>query len=124
METLVTVHSVLRWLVLAALLGGATYALVGGAREDHFSDRPFVFLAIVVDVQVAIGIALYLLGDGFRQGFFIAVIHPLAMLVALAAVHIGVSRARGHGGLGAFRTVGASWLFALVVVALGIPWQR
>ncbi len=124
METLVALHSVLRWFVLATLVGGGTYALVRGQQEGPFSDRPFALLAVVVDLQVALGIVLYLLRSGFRQGFFIAVIHPLAMLVALAAVHIGVSRGRARGRVAAFRTVGASWLFALVVVALGIPWQR
>lgn len=123
METLVAVHSVLRWFVLAALLGGGTYALLRGPRGD-FCDRPFTLMAIVVDVQVATGIALYLLGGGVHQGPFIAVIHPLAMLVALAAVHASIARARSRGGQAAFRTVGASWLFALVVVALSIPWER
>jgi hypothetical protein len=123
-EVLVTVHSVLRWLVLAALLGGGAYALLKTPAGGPFHRLPFSLGAGVVDLQVAIGVALYFLNDGYRQNPFIAVIHPVAMVLALGVVHLGVARAAARGGGAAYRTVGVAFLSALVVVALGIPWQR
>lgn len=122
-ELLVAVHSALRWLVLAALLVGGAYALLQTPRRAPFRRSPFTLGAAVVDLQVVLGVALYVLNEGWRQNLFIAVIHPAFMLTAAAVVHVGTVRAR-RGGLEAWRAVGVTFLLALILVALAIPWQR
>ncbi len=123
-DLLVSIHSWLRWVVLGALLLGGAYALLQAPRPVPFRRAPFTLMMAVVDVQVALGIGLYLLNDGWRQGFFIARIHPAVMLAAAVALHIGAVRARRRGGREAWRVIGVSFLLALVLVILGIPWQR
>ncbi len=123
-ELLVAIHSELRWLVLGVLLVGGAYALLQAPRPVPFRRAPFTILVAVVDLQVALGIGLYLLNDGWRQGFFIARIHPAVMLMAAVVVHLGAIRARSRGGREAWRLTGVSLLLALVLVILAIPWQR
>ncbi|MFN2555267.1 MAG: hypothetical protein ABR592_00065 [Nitriliruptorales bacterium] len=123
-DLLIEIHSVLRWFVLGVLLLGGAYALLQAPRPVPFRRTPVTLMVAVVDLQVALGIGLYLLNDGWRQGFFVARIHPAVMLVALAVVHIGAVRARRRGGGEAWRTIGATFLLAFVLVILAIPWQR
>lgn len=123
-DLLVSTHSGLRWFVLGVLLVGGAYALLQAPRPVPFRRTPFTLGVAVVDLQVALGIALYLLNDGWRQGFFIARIHPAVMLTAAVVVHVGAGRARRREGREAWRAAGATFLLALVLVTLGIPWQR
>ena len=123
-DLLVAIHSELRWLVLGVLLLGGAYALLQAPRPVPFRSAPFTVVVAVVDLQVALGIGLYLLNDGWRQGFFIGRIHPAVMLTAAVVVHVGAIRARRRGGRDAWRVVGVSLLLALVLVILAIPWQR
>ncbi|MDQ3931513.1 MAG: hypothetical protein M3252_01555 [Actinomycetota bacterium] len=123
-DLLVTIHSVLRWFVLGVLLLDGAYALLQAPRSVPYRRAPFALGVAIVDVQVVLGVVLYLINAGWRQDFFIARIHPAVMLVAAVVVHLGAVRARRHGGREAWRTVGAAFLFALVLVTLAIPWQR
>ncbi len=123
-DLLVSIHSALRWIVLAVLLVGGAYALLQAPRPVPFRRAPFTLMVAVVDLQVALGIGLYLLNDGWRQGFFIARIHPAVMLAAAVVLHIGAVSARRRGGREAWRVIGITFLLALVLVILGIPWQR
>lgn len=125
MDVLLAIHSVLRWVVLGVLLVGGAYALLRAPTGRPFDDRPFVGAAVVVDLQVLVGLALYLLGSAWEDGTFIAVVHPLVMLAVLAVVHVAVAGARGEDTpRRAHRRVGSAFLFALLLVALAVPWVR
>lgn len=123
-DLLVDIHSVLRWVVLVAIAGGGAWALLQAPRGKAFDRAPFAAAGVVVDLQVALGIAIYLIDGAWRSGAFFAVIHPVLMLAALALVHIGIGRARSREGGDAYRSVGAAFLFAFILIALGIPWAR
>lgn len=123
-DLLVSTHSLLRWFVLGVLLLDGAYALLQAARPVPYRRAPFTLGVAIVDLQVLLGVALYLLNAGWRQGFFIARIHPAVMLLAAVVVHVGAVRARRRGGKEAWRIVGAAFLFALVLVTLAVPWQR
>ncbi len=128
LDTLVTVHSLLRWLVLVALIGGLVVAFAAARRPgEAFADPVFSGIAIVVDVQVTIGIILWLFNSGWDQGFFISVIHPIAMLLALGVAHMAIARGRrtaktNHAA--GNRVVAMGMLISLILVFAAIPWQR
>lgn len=124
MAVLVTLHSLLRWVLIVALTGAGGYALVQANRDVVFTDRTFVFTAVLIDVQAALGIVLYVWGQAWNDNAFMAVIHPVLMLAAVASVHIGLARARKREGRAAYRIVGAAYLFPLVLFAFGVPWSR
>jgi hypothetical protein len=123
-ETLVEIHSWLRWPVLAALLGGGGWALIQAPRNVAFSRTPFSVCVAVIDVQVLVGLVVYLANAGWSEGWFVAIVHPLTMLVAAGLAHAGVAKGAREGGTRAYQLVGVAFLLALAVVALGIPWDR
>lgn len=124
MDELVSIHSGVRWLVLVALVGGAAIALRRYRRKDDWSDSIYSWVAVTVDLQVTIGIVLWIGNRGFSQGFFIAVIHPVFMLGALGVVHAGMRMARSRADGSAHAVVGLGMFLALALVLAAIPWGR
>lgn len=122
MDILVEAHSGLRWLVLVALAATAVVSYLRMSRDADTHEQWLAWVAIVIDVQVTIGIVLYLFNQGWSQGGFIAVFHPIAMLAALGVFHAGISRGRLMGRAAGWRTIGIMTLIALVIILAAIPW--
>jgi hypothetical protein len=136
----VTLHSLLRWLVLAFALVAIIRAYAGwfGNRPwTPLDDRAGKLLAISVDVQMLVGLVLYGLlspitwtafadmGAAMRDATlrFYAVEHLVLMVIAIALVHVGLARARKAApGTKQHRTAAIFYTLALVLVFAGIPW--
>lgn len=122
MDLLATFHSLFRWVVLVAMVGTGLWGLWAGRRGSPWRERPYVLAAVSLDVQAATGILLWLGQQAWAtRGFFIGVIHPLAMIGSVALAHVAVARGRRAGGPGGHRLAGGGMLLALVVVILAIP---
>ena len=100
------VHSWLRWIVLALAVAASVRSLAG-----HFGRRPWtagderlsLFLTIALDLQLLVGLSLYLFLSPFttlafndfgaamrdREMRFWAVEHLTLMLAAIVLVHVG-----------------------------------
>lgn len=115
---LVQAHSGLRWLVLAAVVATAVWAL-GRGREPLPSWPAGV--SWLVRLQVVLGVVLYVVNQGWDQGWFMAIVHPLAMIAALGLFEVGVARAKRSGRP---RVLGGFAVASLVAMVLAVPWQR
>ncbi|HEX7098280.1 MAG TPA: hypothetical protein VF377_03505 [Acidimicrobiia bacterium] len=124
MDILVEAHSGIRWLVLIGLIATVVIAFMRSSGEAGPSDRWLQWVAILFDIQVALGIILYIVNQGWNQGGFIAVFHPIGMLAASAVFHIGLGRGRKVEGGEGWRTIGLMTLLSLILVVAAIPWQR
>lgn len=127
METLAVVHSVVRWLVLAALVAVAGIAFSrqrAGAAWAEGSDRPFALTTVLFDIQVALGIVLWIGTQAWADNLFIGVIHPLGMLASAGILHASVGRARAAASSASYRTILLGFAIGLVLVLLVIPWNR
>ncbi len=124
METLVTIHSWVRWLVLLALLAGAVTGIYRYRIRAGFEPSLFQIAAMTVDIQVAIGIVIWIVDDGWSETFFFKVLHPAFMLAALAVAHIGLAVGKRRNDVRSNVLAGGSSLLALVLVVMGIPWDR
>jgi hypothetical protein len=123
-ETLVTIHSVWRWLVLVGLVAALVYGFSrpsGAAPLDKSTARPFTFSLVLLDIQVLIGLLVWIAGSGWESNVFLAWIHPIGMLVALGIGHALVGRAVKSGVPGAYRKAALGVLAALVIVTALIP---
>ncbi len=123
-ETLVTIHSVWRWLVLIGLVAALVYGFsrpLGAAPLDKSTARPFTFSLVMLDIQVLIGLLVWITGSGWDRNVFLAWIHPVGMLVALGIGHALVGRAVKSGVPGAYRKAALGVLAALVIVTALIP---
>ena len=124
LQTLVTIHSWTRWLVLAALLGGIVLGYIRFRAKADWSPHFHQVAVMVVDIQVAIGIVIWVFYDGANRGFFFAVLHPVVMLLALGAAHAGFAIARKRNEAKSWLIAGIGSLASLVLVVAAIPWDR
>ena len=123
-DTLVTIHSIWRWLVLVALVVALVYGFTrpsGAAPLERSTAQPFTFALIMLDIQVLIGFVLWIAARGWELDVFRAWIHPVGMLIALAVGHAMVGRAKKSKGTSAYRTAAFGILATLVIVAGTIP---
>ena len=79
---------------------------------------------MTIDIQVAIGAVIWLFYDGAKRGFFYAVLHPAAMLLALGAAHagFGIAKRRNEPKSWLIATIG--YVVALLLIIAAIPWDR
>jgi hypothetical protein len=137
-STTLMLHSWIRWIALIAIVG-ATLAAVRGKVEgsNSLADRWGMFAMLAVDIQMLLGLILYLVvspnmqeirahfGEAMRnpQLRFWAVEHVTAMVVALVLVHVGRVLARKARTTGAKRTrMLVCFGIATVAMILGTPW--
>lgn len=135
-----TLHSLLRWVVLAAGIVAVVRGIAGLAGRkgwtpaDEGMGRTF---AVSLDVQALLGFLLYFFlspvttaafgdfGAAMRTGImrYWTVEHLTLMIVALALAHIGRARIRKAVEPRAkHRAVAIFFGIALVALLVGIPW--
>jgi hypothetical protein len=128
LDTLVTVHSLVRWLVLVALIGGFVLAFGASRRPgEAFANPVYSGVVMVVDLQVTLGLILWLFNNGWDQNAFMAYFHPVAMLLALGVAHMAILRGRGiarNDHPAANRVVGIGFAIAFVLIISAVPWDR
>lgn len=116
-----TAHTWWQYVTLLAVIVALVFAF-RSTMMDATSERVYRLTAVAVDIQVALGIVLWLANSGWSLSFVQAWIHPLVGLAALGVLHAFVGRARkGHPEV-ANRTVRTGLIIAivLVVAAIGI----
>ncbi|MCS7002514.1 MAG: hypothetical protein NZ518_06680, partial [Dehalococcoidia bacterium] len=139
-SVLLAVHSVLRWVVVAGLVWWLVRAFIGrfGNGVWTASDRRLtVFTVIAMDLQVTVGLALYLfLSPATTSAFsnigaamantqqrFWLVEHSVVMIVALIALHVGqVIIRRAKTDAGRFTRMAVTGVIAALLVLIAIPW--
>jgi hypothetical protein len=134
-----TIHSWLRWIVLLAGVVAFVRSAIGASRRSPWTsadDRTGFLFSVLLDVQVLIGLVLYIFLSPFTHAAFRdlgqamgnsglrfwAVEHIVGMIVAIGFVHIGRSRARKADSLRRHRVVAIFFGLALVAIAASIPW--
>ena len=134
-----TIHSWLRWIVLLAGLVAFFRSAVGASRGSDWTqadDRTGFWFSMVLDLQVLLGLILYIflspfthaafrnIGEamGNRALRFWMVEHIVGMLLGIALVHIGRARTRKADSMRRHRVAAIFFGLALVAIAGSIPW--
>jgi hypothetical protein len=136
-----TLHDLMRWVVLAAAVYALWRAYGGwlGKREWLKADqRAGLIFTIVLDTQALFGLILYFFfSDASKVALsnlgvalsdptdrFFGLIHLVAMFAALALAHVGQARARKAPGAPAkFKRAALFFTASAVVILLAIPWE-
>ena len=130
-------HSDWRWILILAALITVTKALVGwlGRRPwDKLDDRLGMALTIAIDIQVLIGLLIWI-GRGWAGQIphamsdsvlrFIAIEHPILMLIGIVLAHVGRSRSRrGGSDLAQHRAAAIFYLLSMAMILAAVPWGR
>ena len=124
MQTLVTVHSWVRWLVLLALVTGVVLGAFRYRNKAGWQEGLFQLGVMTVDIQVAIGIVIWIERKGWNYTFFFGVLHPTFMLVALAIAHVGLALAKRRADTRSYLFASGAFAAALVLIIGAIPWDR
>lgn len=124
METLVTIHSWTRWLVLVALIGGVVIGVLRYRSRAEWDPSFFQLAVMVVDIQVAIGLVIWIFDNGWSETFFFKVIHPVFMLLALGVAHMGLAISKKRKELRSWLIIAGSLAASLVLIVGAIPWDR
>jgi heme A synthase len=136
--TVLTIHSWLRWMAIIAGVGATLAALRSTARtDDSVADRWGLFMMMALDIQMLVGLILYLALSPFTaqamQDFgaamrtpqlrFWAVEHITMMFAAVILAHLGRVLARKAKTPAAKRTrmIVCFGLSTLLMIA-GTPW--
>jgi heme A synthase len=120
-EFLVTAHAWWQYPVLLAVVVSLFFAF-RSSMMDSTAETVYRVTAVVVDIQVALGIVIWLANAGWAQGFMQGWLHPILGLAALGVLHAFIGRARkGHPEV-ANRTVRIGLVVAIVLVvgAIGV----
>jgi hypothetical protein len=120
-----TVHSFWRYgVLLAAVVAivGALAGWLGALPPRETARRAGVLYVIALDIQVLIGIVLWLGKGGMALPPPFRLEHPLTMILAAVAAHVGqVLARRAKTPKAAARAVTIAVLVSLVLVIVGIP---
>jgi hypothetical protein len=141
-NTFLIFHNILRWAVLIGgvlAIGHAFWGWFGKKEWTPTGSQFGLLFTISMDLQLLLGLLLYFvfspittkafsdfggaMGDGNVR--FYLVEHIFGMVLAVALVHIGRSRAKKMSAdLQKHKTAAIFFTIALVVVLASIPWAR
>jgi len=134
-------HSILRWAILGLLLVSIFNAFMGMQKKKAFSatdNKMGLFLTIVADSQLVLGLLLYFVGTMGMQNIqrlgmaevmknayarFFAVEHIFMMLIAIVLIHIGRAKSK-KAATDLSKHKNSFWFYfiALILILASIPW--
>lgn len=137
--TLLTIHSLVRWLVLTSLLFAIYRACKGWLTDKSFSkfdDTVRYITATIAPIQLIVGLWLYFISpiiDYFLHNYkdavkvgeirFFGIEHSLMMLIAIIIITIGSVKVKNKTKDNEkFRTMAIWFTIGLLVILISIPW--
>ncbi len=117
-------HSGWRWIALLAVVVAIGYGLWGWLGNQSWNQtgrKIAMFATIALDIQLLLGLVLYVLQKGWNMPTGARFEHPTFMVLALVAVHVMSAKIkRGSGNQARYRLLALGTLAALVLIVLGI----
>jgi magnesium-transporting ATPase (P-type) len=122
--TLLTLHSWWRWVVLLVAVITVVKMLFGwlGRREwTRLDDQLSLIFTITIDIEVLLGILVWIMSQAWTRGMAAAFEHPTTMLLALILAHVGQRRARkGADDAARYRTSAIFYTLSFVLILAGV----
>jgi NADH:ubiquinone oxidoreductase subunit 2 (subunit N) len=130
-------HSGLRWIALLLLLITIIKAFSGMSGNKVFTagDKKLaLFTLITMHLQLVIGLSLYFIGKYYQAidttdesvkslNRFFRMEHSLMMLIAIALITVGYSKAkRADSSKAKFKSLAIFFTIGLVIILAMIPW--
>ena len=139
-SVLLTIHSLVRWLILISLLVAVYRAYKGWLGNEKFTRFDNAIRGITVTtshIQLVLGISLYCISPVVRYFLnyfkkavhereirFFGMEHITMMLIAIVLITIGSAKAkRQSADRQRFRIMAIWFTIALIIIFASIPWQ-
>lgn len=131
LQTIVGLHSFWRWVVLLVVLVAIVRGLMGWLRGGRWEarDRQLALLATTaLDIQLLLGLVLWIGQSRWNDGVFFRIIHPLVMISAIVIAHVASLQAKkATSDTAKFRALAVGLIVAMVLITAAIPsksWMR
>lgn len=139
-DTVLLIHSWVRWAVLICAVlavGGALMNLMQRKPWNAGNDRAALFFTITADIQLLLGVLLFVVGPAWISMFLEApgkamgndlvrywsIEHGFGMIVAIALAHVGKVLVRKKtDGMAKNKTALIWFGISLVIMLITIPW--
>ncbi len=138
-STVLTLHSIFRWLVLLSLCYAIFRAYKGYTSKSDFSfldNKVRHWTATIAHVQLTLGILVYVKSPIIKYYFsdfknlvanwnltFFGLFHFILMIGAIVLITIGSAKAkRKKTATEKFRTILVMYSIAFVLILIAIPW--
>jgi len=139
-QTLLTIHSYWRWLVLISLLFSISKSVIGFRRNNPYSNFDGLVRKVTVSIthiQLILGFILYGIspfiklffndvstGLHLREVRFFSIEHSLMMLISITLITIGAVKVK-HKNKDSqkHKTIVIWFSIALLIILLNIPWE-
>ena len=123
-EILVTLHSWWRWVVVVVAAITVIKMLVGWLASQKWArldDQLGMIFTITIDIEVLLGILVWIMLQAWTRGMASAFEHPLTMLLAVIVAQVGRSRARkAVDDRAKFRTSAIFYTVSFVLILAGV----
>jgi hypothetical protein len=133
---LLTLHSLLRWLVLCSLISAIYFALQGWIKGGAFTagaGRLRYWAVTLLHLQLVLGMTIYFQSPVVRYSVtgiafinehsFFKYIHIGMMMVAVVVITIGSARAkRMMDDTAKYKSMFIWFLVGLMIILIAIPW--
>lgn len=137
--TLLALHSLVRWLVLASLIFAMLRSYRGWLGQGEFSrldDSVRHWTATIAHIELVLGLGLYFISpitEYFLHNFkdavhlreirFFGMEHSLMMLIAIVVITVGSAKAkRQQAGPKKFKTMAIWFSIGFLIILSSIPW--
>ncbi len=131
-------HSILAYILLAALLFSIVYVFMQFVKKGSFTEkvRKITLIGfIAAHLQLLIGLVLYVvspvglslfsaeaMGDSISRLYIIE--HPLTMIIGIVLITVGYVKAKKPGDdARRFKTIIIFYTLGLLLILLRIPWH-
>jgi len=108
-----------QYVVVVAVVVSLVFAFRSAVMEPS-AETVYRLTAVAVDIQVALGIVIWLANSGWSLGFLQGWLHPILGLAAMGVLHAFLGRARKGDHELANRTVRTGLLAAIVLIVASI----
>jgi len=139
-STILIIHSLVRWLILAGFIYAVGRAYHGWLNRQPFNkldNKTLVITASLAHLQLVVGVWLYFISpivDFFLHNFkeavhikefrFFGMEHGLIMIIAIMLITIGSSIAKRKTiDLDKFKTIAIWYSLGLVILLAGMPFR-
>ncbi len=114
-------HGYLGYAVFAVVLFSVVWAFVQKGKGAEYKDGTAKLAGLLLPLQLLYGIVVFVQGRYWEGSALIAIVHPLAMLGAVALAGISTARARkAEGDAASWAAIAKFQGIALVLVIIGI----
>ncbi len=121
---LLTLHSWWRWVVLlvaAITVIKMLYGWLGRRPWTRLDDQLGMIFTIAIDIEVLLGLLVWIVTQAWTRGMVAAFEHPITMLLAVVLAHVGRSRARkGADDAAKYRTSAIFYTVSFALILVGV----